>query len=142
MPLPLRRALPGLFVLALLAVAGCEPAAPEVSLQDLPAPPGLERYNGSAETTVDGVWSAASLARGRSGGARGLDLYWLPAGDAWADVEAFYREQLPQSGWALQGEESLPSLDLYTRGGQRLVVGRVGIGSEEGSLLILALDRE
>ena len=135
----LHRWLLPLLVLALLS--GCGGGQP-VTLADIPIPPGLERYEGAAETTLDSMLAVANQAQARPGAPPQIDYRWLPRPQSWQSVEAFYTAELGAE-WQRAAAPALPQGGRWTRtaGGasQVLVVSVVDIGVPAGAVLVIAL---
>ena len=131
--------------LLIVGASGCGGAAAKVALDDLPVPPGLKRYNGAAETTLDGMWSAMILGRARPPKERAVDYYWLPRSIRWETVEAFYRQRL-DGQWRRDPDHPLIEGGRWTRasvaGEQVLVINSIGINAERGVILMVSLTTE
>lgn len=134
----------GLLFLFMLVISGCN-SAPKVSLRDVPVPPELARYEGAAETTLDGMWSAMLLSRARLPAERDVDYYWLPNSMKWEAVAEFYYQHLDDT-WRMDQEDVLPHGERWTRasvaGNQVLVVSEIGIQEEQGRILLVSLITE
>jgi hypothetical protein len=129
-----------------LLLAGCGGEGPARQLSDIPPPPGIERYEGPAETTLDGVWIAAALARAERPAERSVDYYWKPSELTFEQVRTFYAQQLPADGWQLDKDVELNNVARWTRasaaGQQVLVVAEVGIDEQQGTIVMRALVTE
>ena len=131
-------------LLLVLIISGCA-SAPALALGDLPVPPGLEKYEGAAETPLDGMWSAMTLARASVPRAPAVEYYWMPQGTSWEAVDAFYGQQLGPD-WRRDPEHTLPTGGRWIRssaaGQQVLVVSEIGVNDAQGSILMLSLITE
>jgi hypothetical protein len=128
--------------LALLLVAcNASPNAP-VAIGDIPVPPGVELYEGAAESTLDLMVVTLALAQGEQGAPQEIRYYWLPPTLPREAVDAFYTEQLPTQGWTASADSALSAM-LWTRpsqtGEQRLALGQIPLPGVEGNILLMVL---
>jgi hypothetical protein len=140
-----------LFVLAILfalSIVAC--GAEPIAMGDIPIYPGAQTMARGENEMADEVAKVIEEKSTGEGIAAEVNLYSLPAGTAWGDVETFYNDELAGTDWEpkadlTQATEFFNSLTWGRSAGaseQALVVAQVADILGTGSFLIVGLFTE
>ena len=129
-------------ILALL-IAGCTSWRAPIHLDSLPSVPGLSRYEGDTETTLDSLSTALRLALGKP--SIEIVYYFDPESLDWSEISASYDAILAPEEWTPDVEGNSPTVTRWSRpcrGGKQFLVLAAIPNVAEGRIVALLLGED